>query len=290
MDSIKKHAISQNLHLFSQRHPTTGDKGLAAAAAFWFSIAFTGHLIFVLYIVALYGVSLIQGDFERWNAMMPVGYTEGDITGNIFIGLHLLLAAIISIGGPLQIIPKLRAWVPRFHRWNGRVYVTTAVIISFTGFYLTWIRGSSGVPFIIDGAFFMDIAITINGILIILFAGIAIRYAMARNFAVHRKWALRLFMVVSGVWFFRVGLMLWLLIHQRPAGFDPATFQGSFLTFLSFAQYLLPLLFLEIYFWAQERAGQTGKIGTAVLIAVLTIAMGAGIFGATMGMWLPNIY
>ncbi|MGF1669001.1 MAG: DUF2306 domain-containing protein, partial [Balneolaceae bacterium] len=279
-----KSVLSNTLYSFGQKHPTPGDKSLASAAIFWFIIAFIGHLIFVLYIVTLYGVSLFEGDFERWNAMMSNGYKEGDITGNIYIGIHLLLAAIISIGGPLQIIPKLREWVPKFHRWNGRVYVTTAIIISLTGFYLTWIRGSAA------GAFEMDVAITINALLIILFAVIAIRYAMARNFTVHRKWALRLFMVVSGVWFFRVGLMLWLVIHQKPVGFDPVTFQGPFLTFLSFAQYLLPLLFLEIYFWAQERAGQTGKIGTAALIAVLAIAMGVGIFGASMGMWLPNIY
>jgi hypothetical protein len=213
MDKIKKSTLSNTLHSFGQKHPTSGDKSLASAAIFWFIIAFIGHLIFVLYIAALYGVSLFEGDFERWNAMMPNGYTEGDIAGNISISIHLLLAAVI-----------------------------------------------------------------------------AIRYAMARNFTVHRKWALRLFMVVSGVWFFRVGFMLWMLIHQKPVGFDPVTFQGPFLTFLSFAQYLLPLLFLEIYFWAQERAGQTGKIGIAALIALLTIAMGIGIFGASMGMWLPNIY
>lgn len=283
MVKVQDNTLSHALYHFSHKYPTIGERGLAAAAIFWFSIAFIGQLIFVLYIFGLYGISLIQGDFERWNTMMPRGYTDGDIIGNFFIGIHLLLAAVISIGGPLQIIPKLRAWVPRFHRWNGRIYVTTAVIISFSGLYLTWVRGS------VSGAYIMDIAITINGLLIILFAFIAIRYAMARKFTIHRKWALRLFMVVSGVWFFRVGFMLWMLVHQEPVGFDSATFQGPFLTFLSFAQYLLPLLFLEIYFWAQERADQTGKIGTAVLIILLAIAMGVGIFGATMGMWLPNI-
>ena len=287
MDSKKKYSIRKEFLSFKRKHRSPADKFLASSAVFWFIIAFIGHLIFVLYIFGLYGISLFQGDFERWNAMMPKGYTEGDIAGNINIGIHLILAAVISLGGPLQIIPSLRKWFPTFHRWNGRTYVSTAIIISLTGFYLTWIRGSTGVPFVIDGAFYMDIAITINGILIILFALIAIRYAMARNFTVHRKWALRLFMVVSGVWFFRLGFMLWMLIHQRPVGFDPATFQGPFLTFLSFAQYLLPLFFLEIYFWAQERAGQTGKVSTAILIAVLAIATAAGIFGATMGLWLP---
>jgi len=83
--------------------------------------------------------------------------------------------------------------------------------------------------------------------------------------------------------------MLWMLIHQKPVGFDPATFQGPFLTFLSFAQYLLPLFFLELYFWAKELAGQAGKVVTAVLIAVLAIATAVGIFGATMGLWLPPL-
>ncbi len=37
----------------------------------------------------------------------------------------------------------------------------------------------------------------------------ALRYALARNIDAHKRWAVRTFIVVSGVWFFRVGLMLW---------------------------------------------------------------------------------
>ena len=280
MDRGKTYTLRKELFLFKQKHCTPAEIYLASSAIFWFSIAFIGQLIFVLYIFGLYGISLVEGDFERWNVMMPHGYTEGDIAGNINIGIHLMLAGVISLGGPIQIIPSLRKWFPTFHRWNGRIYISTAIILSLTGFYLTWIRGSIG-------GLIGDVAITINGVLIIVFAMIAIRYAMRREFGAHRKWALRLFMVMSGVWFFRVGFMFWMLIHQKPVGFDPDTFQGPFLSFLSFAQYLLPLFFLELYFWAQERAGQAGKIGTAVLIAVLAIGTAAGIFGAIMGLWLP---
>jgi hypothetical protein len=95
--------------------------------------------------------------------------------------------------------------------------------------------------------------------------------------------------VASGVWFFRVGLMLWLFIHKAPVGFDPETFRGPFLTFLGFAQYLLPLAVLEIYFWARDRAGALVKSITAGGVFVLTVAMGVGIFTATMGMWLPRL-
>ena len=37
---------------------------------------------------------------------------------------------------------------------------------------------------------------------------------------------------MNGVWFFWLGLLLWLMIHQQPVGFDPKTFTGPFLTFL----------------------------------------------------------
>ncbi len=83
--------------------------------------------------------------------------------------------------------------------------------------------------------------------------------------------------------------MLWLIVNQGPAGFDPKTFQGSFLSFLSFADYLVPLAVLEAYLYARDRSGSAGKYAMAVGLLLLTIAMGVGIFGATMGMWLPRM-
>ncbi|QXP44925.1 hypothetical protein FM038_25960 [Shewanella eurypsychrophilus] len=65
-------------------------------------------------------------------------------------------------------------------------------------------------------------------------------------------WAIRLFIVMGGVWFFRIGLMLWLMIHQAPVGFDPKTFEGPFLSFLGFAQYLIPLAVAQLYFAASD--------------------------------------
>lgn len=259
-----------------------GANSLSLAAKIWFVTFFIGQLFFVFYIIALYGISAIQGDFQKWNAMMPHGYIKGDMIGNIIIGVHLVIATIIGIGGPLQIIPGIRNSYPRFHRWNGRIYIFAAIIISFSGLYLSWVRGSVG-------GLIGSISISINGILIILFAVLAIRYAMAQKYQKHRKWALRLLMVMSGVWFFRVGLMLWLFIHQKPVGFDPETFQGPFLTFLNFGQYLLPLALLEVYFWAQQKAGTVGKYVVATSLAIITIAMAIGIFATTMGMWFPLI-
>ena len=88
--------------------------------------------------------------------------------------------------------------------------------------------------------------------------------------------------MVSGAWFIRVGSMLWNIFNNNPAGFDPVAFQGPLLNFLSFAHYLTVC--------ARGIApGAPGKFAMAAGLVVLTIAMGVGIFGATMRLWLPHI-
>lgn len=247
-----------------------------------FSIIVVGQLIFALYIFGLYGVSGLAGDFERWNAAAPEGHVEGDLLGNIFFGLHVLLAGIISLGGPLQLMKRVRARFPHFHRINGRVYILAAFLISIAGLYLAWIRGTVGG---LTGSIF----ITINAMLIMLSAFYAISTARKRQLTDHRKWAIRLFLCMSGVWFFRVFLMLWLTIHQAPVGFDPESFQGPALNMLYVFSYILPIVFAEFYFLAKTK-GQREKSILSLFLIVLSICILVGSFSATMGMWLPRLY
>ena len=259
------------------------DTALKSAAGFWFLVTVIGQMVFGFYILSFYGGSAVQGNLAAWNQVLPHGYIPGDAMGNIVIATHLFLAAVITIGGPLQLVPQIRARAPSFHRWNGRIYLFTAFIAAITGLYMIWIRGGT------VGDVVQHLGISLNAVLIMFCGAMALRYALARKFSIHRRWALRLFLLVSGVWFFRLGLFLWLIVNQGPAGFDPKTFQGPFLSFLSFAQYLVPLVALEIYLRAQDRAGTTGRFAVATGLLVLTVAMGVGIFGATMGLWLPRI-
>jgi len=73
------------------------------------------------------------------------------------------------------------------------------------------------------------------------------------------------------------------MINRGPVGFDPRTFQGPFLEFLSFAQYLLPLAVLELYLFAQSRGSPAIRYMTAATLMVLTAAVAVGIFAYTMG-------
>jgi hypothetical protein len=277
----------------------SADTALKAAARLWFLVAVIGQWMFAVYIVSFYGGAVVEDDLARWSKGLSRGYIPGDNIGNFALAMHFLLGVIITVGGPLQLIPQLRTHVPSFHRWNGRLYILAAFTISITALYLVWIRGGT------VGGVVQHVAISLNAVLIIFCAAMAVRYALARRFGVHRRWALRLFLVVSGVWFFRVGLMFLIIVNKGLAGLNAATFQGPFHSFLSFAQYLagaptvtaaanvaagvLPLAVLEIYLHTQDRTGSPGKFGMAAGLLVLTVAMSIGILGAAIGMWLPHI-
>lgn len=244
------------------------------------TVAVAGQLIFASYVAWVYGKALAAGQLTGWNVAMPRGYVPGDTTGNVMIGLHLLLAVVMLVGGAVQLLPQIRRQYPRLHRWNGRVYVGAAVWMSLGGLYLLWVRGTVG-------GLGQHLGTTLNAVLLLVCAAMAIRCARARRFGEHERWALRLFVVAGGVWFFRIGLMLILMIYRRPVGFDPKTFEGPLLTFLSFGQTLIPLALLELYFWVRDNG--KGRAAMAGLLAGLTLATVGGIAAATLGMWWPRM-
>jgi len=255
---------------------------LALAAATWLAVATVGQWLFGIYILMFYGKTTLMGDFDRWNEVLPDRALERN--GTVVVGIHILLAAILAFGGPLQLIPGVRRQFPVFHRWLGRVFVITAMVVSAAGLVMILNKWETG-----DAI--QDISISIQAIYIILFGWLVIRYARARQFARHRVWALRLFMVVNGVWFFRVGLMFWLVVNGGPVGFDPETFTGPFLTTLALLTYAIPLslLVLELYFLALRKQNKALSLCVSALIFLCTIIMGIGIFGATLGLWLPQM-
>jgi hypothetical protein len=267
---------------FGLPHRPIALRALHAAATIWFAVTALGQCIFLLYILGFYGHAVAVGSPELVNSVLPKGYVPGDTPGNLALGLHVAFAGAIMASGLLQLVPRFRAIAPKLHRWNGRVYVSLAVVSSLAGMLMLLTRGTVGGPA-------MHAAMAIDALLVLAFAFLAVREARARRFESHRRWALRLFMVVSAVWFFRVGLMGWLVVNGRPVGFDPASFRGPFLDVLAFAQYLLPLAVLELYLRAKASKSALRAGMTAALLAACTVGLGIGIFGATMGMWLPHM-
>lgn len=259
---------------------SVADTALKAAARLWFAVVVAGQLIFAFTVASFYSLTALRGDYHKWN--FTNGYVAGFSMGNAAVIMHVASAVIIMLAGAVQLAPQIRNRFPVFHRWNGRIYMLTAVTLSVAGVYMTWFRGSVGDLSVHVGS-------TLNAILIWLCGGMALRYALARDFKTHRRWALRFFLVVSASWFFRIGFFLSLLIFKGPFGFDPTMFRGPFLTFMTFAQYLIPLAVLEIYLRAQDRPGALRRMATAGMLFVLTLVMVAGLFAVGIAQWVPQV-
>ncbi len=261
---------------------SVANTALKAATRFWFTVTVIGQMMLAVYVALYYGGSAARGQMEAWGRHLTHGWVAGDAPGNTALAAHLLAAILVSAGGGIQLIPGIRERAPRLHRWMGRIYILTAVATSVAGLYMVWVRGSVG-------DLSQHLGSTGNAILIVLFAGLALSSAMARRISVHRRWALRLFLVVSASWFLRVMLFFWLIVNHGPAGFNPKTFTGPALTILTFAQYLLPLAVLQVYLRVQNRAGAAGRFAMAAALVLLTLATVVGLFGTTMGIWLPTL-
>ncbi|MBO6504363.1 MAG: DUF2306 domain-containing protein [Kordiimonadaceae bacterium] len=259
-------------------------KALSYAGVSWFAVAFMGQLFFAYYVVVFYGGTAASGDWQAWTNRLIHGFVEEDLLGNLVLVSHMVLAFYVSAFGPLQLVPSVRKKAPRFHRINGRVYISVAFLISTGALYLTWSRGG------FDGKAFSvnSLGISINGLLIIVFAALALKYAMARKIVIHQVWAMRLFMAMSGVWFMRVGYGFWFFLFSlEDAPGVTQHLDGWFDKTLPWLASLLPLALLELYFSAQKSRSIGVKWSAAALFFVLTLVTGIGVVIIATIRWIP---
>lgn len=268
----------------AERTPTGASRVLAASAQLWFVTALVGQWVFLYYIGAFYDNPTLRGDFAAWrnNPYLLKGYVAGDTAGNLMFASHVLLASIVTFGGALQLIPQIRARFIFFHRWNGRLFVVTAIAAAVFGLSMIWIRGS-------HQNFTAGFAQSIDGVLIIAFAILAWRSALARDLIAHRRWALRTYIVANGVWFQRVGIFGWTIFNKAAVGMTKH-FDGWFDLSWAFGCYLLPLLLLELYLRAKDSAAPRGRYAMAATLFLFTAMMGYGIYAAYTFVWRPFLW
>jgi uncharacterized membrane protein len=250
---------------------------LPAAAGLWGAVTLLGQWAFVYYLVAFYGVSTVSGRFEDWdrNRMLTHGYVAGDAVGNAVFASHVLLAVVLALGGTLQLVPRLRARVPRLHRWNGRVFLVAATLAALGGLHLSLVRDRPGLN---------DVALALDALLIVGFGVLAWRAARARRFPEHRRWALRTFLVTNAVWFQRLGFAGYALgSHALGAKPDVA----AFFRVWSFGSYLVPLALLELYFLAARTESGPVRLAAAGTLAMLSLVTAASTVGFFVGFLVP---
>lgn len=256
---------------------STGRALVRRSAITWFAVAAMGQAAFIWMILAHYGGKTLAGNFAGWNDKPLIkGYVPGDTAGNIMFATHVLLAAIVTAGGLLQLLPAIRKRAPSLHRWIGRMFFSIAIVMAVGGLWLTWVRHTYL-------SLISAVAVSIDGALILAFAAIAWRCALRRDFGAHRRWAIRAFMVVNGVWFLRIGLMAWVLIsggigmnHSLSGPADIA---------IQFGAYLIPLAVLELYFRAQDSHARSIRRVAAGLVFLAAAITFVGVSGAVAFMW-----
>ena len=243
-----------------------------------FSVGVGGQWLFVSYIVGFYFVLAINGQYEKVNEVLGHGVIEGDLIGNLMLGIHIFLAGIIIFGGPLQFFTSIRQKYPIFHRWNGRIYFTTAIIAALAGLYMNSTRGAhGGIPMYLGNA--------LNAVLIFGFSFKAWQSAMKRDFVSHKRWAIRAYLMVCGVWFFRIGYGLWVLLTGFTAIGASPDLTGPFDRFLAFGHSLVPLLILELYFFTKSHPDPRVRQRMAVFLYTLIPFLVAGIVMVAVVFW-----
>lgn len=187
----------------------------------------------------------------------------------------------MALSGLLQLFPSIRSRYPKFHRYNGRLFFILGITGALSGLYLSWIVGLRLSDI---GA----IGITLNGILIPIAIYFAWRSAINKQFSLHQRFAMHSFLLVNGVWTFRLYLMGWYVINQGSNG-NSSTIDGPADIAISFACYLLPMAIAELVFWAKRSSNNSIKwivTGFAATGALITLI---GICAAGMLMWYPRV-
>lgn len=253
---------------------------LRRAGLAWFLVAASGQGAFIWMIIAHYGRRTVAGDLAGWNDKPIIkGYVSGDHVGNLMFAVHVLLAAVVTLAGLMQLLPVIRRRAPALHRWNGRLFFVISFTMALGGLWLTWVRHTYL-------STISAISVSLNGGLILVFAALAWRLAVARKFEAHRRWAMRAFMVVNGVWFLRVAIMAWVMVSGGGFGMNH-TLSGPADILLQFGSYLIPLAVLEVYFHAQRSERPVVRYRAASLVMAMTVVTAGGAVGAVAFMWGP---
>ncbi|APX11514.1 DUF2306 domain-containing protein [Tateyamaria omphalii] len=167
---------------------------------------------------------------------------------------HMVSGALVTLLSVIQLAGPIRQRWPRVHRISGRVLAVAALLTGIGG--LIYIARSGTV-----GGAPMSVAFALYGVLMIIAAIQTPRFAMAGDYARHRRWGLRLIVLGLGSWLYRLHYGLWYgttcTLSDTLCGIAAEPdFSGLFDQINLFAFYLPYLLALE---WWLRRAPQLVK-------------------------------
>ena len=114
----------------------------------------------------------------------------------------------------------------------------------------------------LPGGPFEYAALFVNALLIWAFAGLALRYALKRDFVRHRQWGVAALRGARWVFSFCAWLVpMWVALLGPVGEWTFTTFTGPALAFWAYGCYLVPLAMMELYLRTQARPGSGRPVG-----------------------------
>lgn len=212
-------------------------------------------------ITLVYAILGVQSDGHTVNRVFEASRPFS----NLSISTHMIFGALITALAPLQL---LMGWSKKWlkaHRIIGYIFTLAAVLTSIGGFVYVGIHGTTGgTP--------MNIAFSLYGVLLLIATYQTIQFARQKDIPTHNEWALRLFILAMGSWFYRICYGFYFTIDPSGSGHTD-DFHGLFDLIMNFGFFIPPLILLEIYFYLNKR----GKFNIHPIISSLTVLLVSGI-------------
>jgi Predicted membrane protein (DUF2306) len=272
--------------LNQQKSGAISENAAGAAALRWTMIALVAVVwisaaIFGLYIVAVYFGAVVDGNLDQWNKDLPRLHDPRSMLATLGMGAHFAAGTVLLLLGPLQLIGPLRARVPAFHRWTGRLYAFAALMAGLGGLAFIAVQGTiGGTP--------MNIGFGLYGALTAVAAVATFWHARGKRFDQHRAWAIRLFALVIGSWLYRMDYGFWRVFGPN-LGHTP-TFDGGFDVVMAFFFYVPNLIVAEAFIRARElRSPPYVKVGAAICMGLAAAFLAVSTYYFTAYHWGPGI-
>lgn len=153
---------------------------LLLAAVWWFA----AHAV-------TRGVQAFSGD------IVAQGRLASTTLGNLAIYSHMVFGGVITCLALFQWAGPIRRWWPSLHRLSGRLLALLAFLTGVGGLTYIVLNGTIGGPE-------MSAGFALYGVLMVIAAVQTPRMAMTRQYARHRRWAVRLIVLCLASWLYRV--------------------------------------------------------------------------------------
>lgn len=186
-------------------------------------------------------------------------FEMGRFFSNTSISIHMIFGAGLTILAPLLLLMGwTRKWM-KTHRILGYVFAVASLLTSIGGLTYVLIHGTTGgTP--------MNLAFSIYGLFLFIATFKTIQFARQKLIKHHNEWALRLFILAMGSWFYRVCYGFYFTLDPTGSGHTD-DFHGFFDLLMNFGFFIPPLLLLETYFYLNKK----GKFNIHPILSSLAV-------------------